>query len=956
MSTVIDFVLQAKDNASQAFDGLRARATRAVDAVKSKVDELRYAPNFYGTFLNIPIPRALGEHLESLRTRFAVFRQSASSAWAAVSGAAAIAGVSIGLTAAGVVTALIRMNTEYQRMQTQLRTFEGSQGAANAVMQDLKRLAVELPFDLKNITQAYIELRAIGLQPTEKMIRDFADIAAAMGTDIVNVAHGIRRGVAGEFDPLETAVGATFRVVGDKIRATFRGISTDISRDANSITAYLQKLAQTNFAGAANQTNTLGMAFSNLGDAVYNAATTLGEAGFSQTVIDITKRVSDLTNAIGKNEVGIRESYGRVVALAVAAYQTLVFIPKLAVEGARGIAAAIAVVIGTFAVGIEQIVLAAVEVYRKADEWMFQRTNDTARRIEASLKGAIAAGKAGTQSVMAEADRAQADVIATTSTAMASWEAVATSFSDANHAAIVSSVALSTAEAKQFREARDHAQQLQVLEAQVRAGKKLTADQAKEHSALKQKLATEENALVEEYNALLAKGDAASLDRRAMLMNMIVQIEQARNGTLGVTPAAPPKVKAGADPHMERIQELTKLIPIERERAVVLKGLHEEEALAHKALEQGNLKLEDRAKVYARLNAIASAFEQMFKAQVDALALLARQAGGAADAVRVLEFMERGLKTQVDDTTRSVNDRTAALHRLKTVEAELAQAREAAERQRVERSIYGTPEERQDARDHDPTRAPQVPIDKVKTLPGTEQRAKDYGVVPELEMTKIIANEVAEVLGKIGGKETVWTRMATGIRRGRTEAEMLKDTIDEIANISMAGLGDAMMAAGEAIGSGSGNAAAALAGSMLGAISQVAQALGRMFMAQAIASYASVTAPPPIGPNPGGAAAGAGYMAAAAAAYAVAGLVSGAASSVSGGRGGGGAGGGVSGFREVGEELRRAKQTEKVIVLEGDYFDLKDPKSLDRLAHQLGEAFDARLSVRGRRGTRRVRA
>ena len=960
-NAVVDFVLRARDDASQAFDRLRVNASRAIDAIKQKTDQIRYAPDFYGKFLNIPIPRGVGEWMDGVKVKMGTLREQWTAGWKAMGSVANAVGISVSLTAAGVIYGLVRMNTEYQRMQQQLKTFEGSQGAANAVLGDLKRLAVELPFDLKNITQSYIELRAIGIQPTEKMLRDFSDIAAAMGTDIIDIAHGIRRGVAGEFDPLETAVGGTFRVMGNKIRASFRGISEDIGRDASSIIAYLQKIAQTNFAGASQQANTLGMAFSNLGDAIYNAATTLGEAGFSQTVIDITHQLTDLTNAVGQNEVAIRESWGRVVALAVATYQTFMFLPKIAVESARGIAAAIAVVIGTFAVGIEQVVLKAVEIYRKADEWMFQRTNDTARKIEDSLRRAVEAGKAGTQSVMGEANKAQDDVIATTKTAMASWEAVAKAFSDSNHAAIASSVALSQAQTKQFREARDAAQELQALEAKKRAGIKLTTEEMRRDGELRQQLQQKENDMVAEYNKLLAEGDKASLDRRAMLMSMIVQIEQAKNGTLGVTKGGSFAKTGSTDEVAKEIGQLTRLIPIESERARAIERLRAIEDAQIKLLATGNLKLEERAKIYEHLTAIHQAYEAVFRAQLESLALMVSAEGEAANAVRVLEFMERGLKAQVNDTTRSIDDRVAAMKRLKEVESELQKAREAAEADRVSRSIYGTDQERQDAIDHDPSRAPKLPIDTKNNLPrgeafGRKELGLPTGTPAQIEAKEIesVMKSVEAIIKSIGGKETVWTRMAAGMRRSRTEAEMLKDTLDDIANISIAGLGDAIFAATEAFASGSQSMGRAAGAAMLGMVSQVAQAMAKQFVAMGIASYASVAAPPPMGPNPGGAAAGNMYFAAAAAMMAVSGLAAGASSRVGSG-GGGGAGGGLDGIRGVGNELRNAKQNEKVIVLEGDYIDLKDPKSIDRLVHTLGEATDSRAVFRTKRGARRVR-
>src|SRR5687768_15945360 len=131
MADVVEFLLTARDQASAVFERLRQNASRTADQVRHKLNEIRLAPATFGVIpgTQIPVPPAIGEAIDRLKGRFASMGAAASRAWTLAVSAASAAGVSIGLTAAGVVTWLVKVNTEYQRLQAQLRTFEGSQGA-----------------------------------------------------------------------------------------------------------------------------------------------------------------------------------------------------------------------------------------------------------------------------------------------------------------------------------------------------------------------------------------------------------------------------------------------------------------------------------------------------------------------------------------------------------------------------------------------------------------------------------------------------------------------------------------------------------------------------------------------------------------------------------------------------------------------------------------------------------
>lgn len=254
----------------------------------------------------------------------------------------ALATLTAGLTVASIGAIVVRSTMEFQRFSAQLRIFSGSAEKATAVMNDLKRLAMELPFDLAQITEAFITLRSGGVDPSEKTFRRLGDIASGMGKDISTLAQAVKNGLMGEMEMLKQ-FGFSMLVEGDQLRASFGSTSKLIGRDAASILGFLDQIAEKEFAGAAAaRMQTLEGAFSNLQDKAWSLAVTIGErGGVAEAIAEMAGGMSDLADAIERNESSVikwTRVFVETLQLAGSLVWTALVVPFDAVVGTVALA------------------------------------------------------------------------------------------------------------------------------------------------------------------------------------------------------------------------------------------------------------------------------------------------------------------------------------------------------------------------------------------------------------------------------------------------------------------------------------------------------------------------------------------------------------------------------------------------------------------------------------------
>ena len=130
----------------------------------------------------------------------------------------------------------------------------------------LKDFAKETPFGLAQVTQGFVKMKALGLDPTRAALTSFGNTASAMGKDLNQMIEAVADASTGEFERLKE-FGIKAKKEGDNVSLTFQGVTTTIKNSAAEITQYLEDIGNTSFGGAMEErAKTLDGTIAALGD------------------------------------------------------------------------------------------------------------------------------------------------------------------------------------------------------------------------------------------------------------------------------------------------------------------------------------------------------------------------------------------------------------------------------------------------------------------------------------------------------------------------------------------------------------------------------------------------------------------------------------------------------------------------------------------------------------------
>jgi len=200
---------------------------------------------------------------------------------------------------AGAVAGIANIGGEFERIRASLETIEGSKSGAEAAFKTIQDFARTTPNGLQETTEAFIKLRARGLDASIPALQSYGDTAAAMGKTLNDAIEAVADATTGEFERLKE-FGIKASTEGDKVKLTFKGITTTVQKDSKAIEQYLIQLGQTNFGGGMErQSKTLGGVFSNLSDTVSQLADTAFQSGLGDALKEV---IADMTGAAGEGE------------------------------------------------------------------------------------------------------------------------------------------------------------------------------------------------------------------------------------------------------------------------------------------------------------------------------------------------------------------------------------------------------------------------------------------------------------------------------------------------------------------------------------------------------------------------------------------------------------------------------------------------------------------------------
>lgn len=97
----------------------------------------------------------------------------------------------------------IDVASEFERFKTILLTTEGSADKAQTAMNWISDFAAKTPYEMAQVTDAFVRLRAYGLDPTNGLLKALGDTSAAMGKDVMSAVEAIADAVTGENERLK---------------------------------------------------------------------------------------------------------------------------------------------------------------------------------------------------------------------------------------------------------------------------------------------------------------------------------------------------------------------------------------------------------------------------------------------------------------------------------------------------------------------------------------------------------------------------------------------------------------------------------------------------------------------------------------------------------------------------------------------------------------------------------
>ena len=92
---------------------------------------------------------------------------------------------------------------QFEEFEAVLKVVEGSSDKARASLNWVSDFAAQTPYQLADVTEAFVQLRNYGLDPTNGLLRTLGDTSAAMNKDIMQSVEAIADAITGENERLK---------------------------------------------------------------------------------------------------------------------------------------------------------------------------------------------------------------------------------------------------------------------------------------------------------------------------------------------------------------------------------------------------------------------------------------------------------------------------------------------------------------------------------------------------------------------------------------------------------------------------------------------------------------------------------------------------------------------------------------------------------------------------------
>lgn len=214
---------------------------------------------------------------------------------AGIAGAAVVAGFGF------LGKSVLDTSAKFESYLATLETIEGSSAKAETALDWISDFAKTTPYEVDELTAAFIKLRSYGLDPMDGSMTILGDTASGMGKSIDQVVEAMADASTFQFERLRE-LGIVASQAGDEVTFSWveNGVSMrrTIAKTSSDVTKFLNEVWGKKFSGAMlRQSKTWNGMMSNLGDSWVEFQRKIGDAGFFDTV---KNKLADVMDQVAK--------------------------------------------------------------------------------------------------------------------------------------------------------------------------------------------------------------------------------------------------------------------------------------------------------------------------------------------------------------------------------------------------------------------------------------------------------------------------------------------------------------------------------------------------------------------------------------------------------------------------------------------------------------------------------
>lgn len=178
----------------------------------------------------------------------------------------------------GFTKEIVKVSSEFQKFEAILTNTIGSNIAAKNSLFQITQLAATTPFQIDEITAAYVRWQNMGLSPTMRNMKQLGDVASSLGAGFEQTAEAFKDLMVGQTKRIEE-VGISATQKNGMIQLSFKGMNLEIAKTAEGVQKALETFSSLQGVQGTSAViaETLGGKISNLEDKWTIFLKTLGE-------------------------------------------------------------------------------------------------------------------------------------------------------------------------------------------------------------------------------------------------------------------------------------------------------------------------------------------------------------------------------------------------------------------------------------------------------------------------------------------------------------------------------------------------------------------------------------------------------------------------------------------------------------------------------------------------------